>query len=550
VATRPRRRRANPGKAKRAAPAPTRGERNVKWIESYCRIPEGRDVGKPVRLRDWQKADIRKIYDNPAGTRMAILSFAKKNAKTSLAAFLLLLHLVGPEAVPNTQLPSTAQSREQAAVLFNLAAKCVRLSPELSAVIQIRDTAKQLACPELGTLYKALSAEASTAHGQSPIFAVHDELGQVRGPVSELFNAIENAMGAHESPLSVVISTQAPTDGDLLSILIDDGLAGHDPRIVVSLYTAPLELDPFSEEAIRAANPAFGDFLNSKEVLDQAERAKRIPSQEALYRNYTLNQRVEASSPFVSRSLWLSCAAPAKPIEGVPVYGGLDLSEVNDLTALVLIGKVDGIWQAHPTFWLPEEGLVERARRDRVVPFRLYQETGRRPEDRDRSSAAHADQPQAERLADQPRISGDDQLPSRPDLQRLRVRQPRRHRARGSRADPDRAGPGARRAATDYALRYYVRGKDGVEQEFGQDAIWHLRGPSWNSWIGHGRGRLARNAIGLSLGARAGQSDVQKNGPQTTASTASRKTSRRRNSSFSRRGWTSICRAASAPASR
>lgn len=352
-----------------------RGARNIAWIEKHCRIPEGKDVGKPVVLREWQRAELRKIYDNPHGTRMAIVSFGKKNAKTSMAAFLLLLHLCGPEAKPNTQLPSTAQSRDQAGVLFGLAAKIVRMSPTLLPVIVIRDNAKQLFCPELGTLYKALSAEASTAHGQSPVFAVHDELGQVRGPVSELFNAIENAMGAHESPMSIVISTQAPTDGDLLSILIDDALAGHDPRIVVSLYTAPLDIDPFSEEAIRAANPAFGDFLNANEVLNQAERARRLPSEEPLYRNYTLNQRIEASSPFVSRSLWASCGAPVKPIDGVPVYGGLDLSAVNDLTALVLIGKVDGVWQVHPTFWLPGDGLRDKARADRV-PYDVWHREG------------------------------------------------------------------------------------------------------------------------------------------------------------------------------
>jgi phage terminase large subunit-like protein len=235
----------------------TRAERNIRWIENYCRIPEGKDVGKPIKLRGWQKEDIKKIYDNPAVTRTAIISVGKKNGKTALAACFLLLHLAGPEAVLNTQIPSTAQSKDQAAVLFNLAARMVRLSPDLSSVINIRDTVKQLFCPELGTIYKALSAEASTAHGQSPIFAVHDELGQVRGPTSELYNAIENAMGAHDAPMSIIISTQAPTDGDLLSILIDDALNGNDPTVVVSLYTASMDIDPFSKEALKQANPAF-----------------------------------------------------------------------------------------------------------------------------------------------------------------------------------------------------------------------------------------------------------------------------------------------------
>jgi phage terminase large subunit-like protein len=326
-------------------------------------------------LRPWQRRDVRKIYDNPHGTRTAIISFAKKNAKTSTAAFLLLLHLCGPEAKPNTQLRSTAQSKDQAAVLFNLAAKVVRLSPTLAPVIQLRDTAKELLCPELGTHYKALSAEVSTAHGQSPAFAVHDELGQVKGPVSELYNALENAMGAHEAPMSIIISTQAPTDADLLSVLIDDALKGEDPRVVLSLYTADLDLDPFGVKAIKQANPAYGDFLNAKEIRDQAEKARRMPSQEALYRNYTLNQRVEVSSPFISRAAWMACKGAVPDLRGLPVYGGLDLSMTTDLTALVLVALVNGIWHVRPTFWLPGEGLRERARQDRV-PYDQWNKEG------------------------------------------------------------------------------------------------------------------------------------------------------------------------------
>lgn len=69
----------------------------------------------------------------------------------------------------------------------------------------------------------------------------------------------------------------------------------------------------------------------------------------------------------------------------------------------------------------------------------------------------------------------------------------------------------------DYSLRYFVRGKSGVEQEFGQDAIWHLRGPSWNSWLGMDPIYMTRNAIGLALSLERGQSEGQKNGLQTSA---------------------------------
>ena len=353
----------------------SRGDRNIAWIQEYCRIPEGKDVGQLVRLREWQKREIRKIYDNPAGTRRALISFGRKNAKTTLAAFLLLLHTAGPEARVNSQLNSAAQSKEQAAILFKLAAKIVRMSPDLASVIVIRDTIKELACPELGTLYKALSADASTAYGLSPVFIVHDELGQVKGPRSELYDALETAVGAHESPLSIVISTQAPTDGDLLSVLIDDALAGNDPRVVLSLYTADTELDPFSDQAIKAANPAFGDFLNPVEVRAMAEDARRMPSREAEYRNLVLNQRIDRNTPFIAKTVWQANGGEVSEWGDAPVYAGLDLSSTSDLTAFVPIAHVGEAWETTPTFWLPSEGLREKSRADRV-PYDVWHDQG------------------------------------------------------------------------------------------------------------------------------------------------------------------------------
>jgi phage terminase large subunit-like protein len=352
----------------------TRAESNIAWIQTYCRVPEGKLVGQPVELRDWQKELLGRIYDTP--TRRAIISFGRKNGKTGLAAFLLLLHLVGPEARPNSQLFSAAQSREQAAVLFQLAAKCVRMSPDLSAAIVIRDTAKELLCPEIGTRYRALSADASTAYGLSPVFTVHDELGQVKGPRSELYEALETASGAHDEPLSVIISTQAPTDADLLSVLIDDAKNGADPKVKLALFEAPTDEDPFSEATIRKANPAFGDFQNAAEVLAMAEDARRMPSRENEYRNLILNQRVDVNSPFVSRELWkANGGAVSDWDEDVSVYAGLDLSAVHDLTAFVPMAWIEDAWEIKPTFWLPGEGLAEKSRSDRV-PYDQWAQAG------------------------------------------------------------------------------------------------------------------------------------------------------------------------------
>lgn len=354
----------------------TRSERNAAWIEEHCIIPEGKLVGQPMHLTAEQREWLRRIYDTP--TRRFILSMARKQGKTAFAACLLLLHLVGPEARANSQLFSAAQSRDQAAILFALAAKMVRMSPTLSQYVGVRDTAKQLYCTELGTLYRALSAEASTAYGLSPVFVVHDELGQVRGARSELYEALETASGAQEEPLSVVISTQAPTDADLLSLLIDDARRGEDPRTKLVLYAADDDVDPFSEQAIRQASPHFDVFMNQQEVRDQALAAKRMPSREASYRNLVLNQRVNASNPFVSRAVWAACGSEIDRavFDHAPVFVGLDLSARNDLTAAVAVARdEDGVLHVWPVFFAPANGVAERAHRDRA-PYDLWGSQG------------------------------------------------------------------------------------------------------------------------------------------------------------------------------
>jgi phage terminase large subunit-like protein len=163
-----------------------------------------------------------------------------------------------------------------------------------------------------------------------------------------LYEALETATGAQSDPLSIIISTQAPSSSDLLSILIDDAIAGHDPRVVVSLYAADIEDDPFAEATIRKANPAFGDFLNAEEVMAMAEDARRMPSRETEFRNLVLNQRVEAESPFVSRNTWSSCAGELRSIRGGRYMAGLTIGgQGSDRDGPHREGGDQ--WQVHPS---------------------------------------------------------------------------------------------------------------------------------------------------------------------------------------------------------
>lgn len=351
------------------------GERVIAFIELYGIIPEGKDVGQPIRLAEFQKRFIREIYDNPHGTRRAYMSIARKNGKTALIAGMMLAHLVGPMAKLNSQIVSGARSREQAAQVYNYASKMVQLSPELSRLVRVIPSGKKLIGIPMNVEYKALSAEGKTAHGLSPVLAILDEVGQVKGPQDDFVDAITTSQGAHEAPLLVAISTQAATDADLFSQWIDDAEKSGDPRIVSHIYAAPDKCELLDKAAWKAANPALGLFRNLDDLAEQAKQAARMPSAENTFRNLCLNQRITVFSPFVSREVWKNCAGELEDFGESPVWAGLDLSARTDLTAMVIIGRIDGVWHVDSYFWTPENGLADRASRDRT-PYDVWAREG------------------------------------------------------------------------------------------------------------------------------------------------------------------------------
>jgi len=353
----------------------TRSERVLAFISRYCLTPEGQHVGKPFELAPFQVDYLKAIYDNPHGTRRAYLSLGRKNGKTSLCAAILLAHLVGPEAKLNSQIVSGARSREQAGVLHALASKMVTLSPDLSKICRVIPSGKRIIGLPMNVEYRALAAEGSTAMGLSPILAILDEAGQVKGPYDEFFEAITTAQGAHADPLLMAISTQSPTDADWFSIVLDDAERSADPRIVSHVYRAPEDCDLEDEAAWKLSNPGLGLFRSLDDVREQARQAKRMPSAENGFRNLVLNQRVNMVSAFVSASVWKSCNGAPHEFDGAPVWAGLDLSATTDLTAFVMVQRSGETWGVRPFFWIPAESISEASRRDKA-PYDLWVRQG------------------------------------------------------------------------------------------------------------------------------------------------------------------------------
>lgn len=274
----------------------------------------------------------------------------------------MLVHLVGPESVPNGEIYSAANDREQAAQVFKVAAQIVRADPELSELLKVVDSTKHIACFSNGSFYKAMSAEAGTKHGLNPTFVIFDELAQAKN--RELYDVLDTSMGARSEPLFIVISTQSNDPEHILSKLIDDGRDANDPTIVCHLYEVPEDcIDIFDPRVWKKANPALGDFRSLADLKATANKAKRMPAEEPKFRNLYLNQRVSPVASLISRVEWMACVGPAEFEPGEDVYLALDMSAVIDLTALCM-GSAGEKTKVRPFIWKPEDMLKEHSDRD------------------------------------------------------------------------------------------------------------------------------------------------------------------------------------------
>lgn len=323
-------------------PGRTRPDRVIRWLETLS-ITAGAHAGRRLALRPWQKEIIRAIYGTDAKgrrpVRTALVSMARKNGKTTLAAALALCHLVGPEAVARGQVVSAAADREQAAITYRELRAFALANPEIADRLLFRDFNKTVEDVVTGSTFAALSADHRKAHGLSPVVAICDELAQWRG--RELLDALQTGQGAHAEPLLIVISTRSPQPDNPLEELIRyagqvaDGTV-TDTSFAAAIWSAPLEADPWAPETWQAANPGLGDFRSREDVERQAARAQRIPAEEAAFRAYVLNQPYDAGDDaFLRRDDWMACGAEAEPAG--PCFAGLDLaSGAADLTAFSL----------------------------------------------------------------------------------------------------------------------------------------------------------------------------------------------------------------------
>ncbi len=357
----------------------TRADRILRFIAEFCLTPEGANVGKPLALAPFQVEFIRAVYDNPAGTRHAILSIARKNGKSALISSLVLAHVVGPERKQNAQLVAGALSRDQAALIYHLAEKMLNMQPKFEGLYKVVPSGKRIIGLKANTEFRALAADGTTAHGLSPVLAILDEVGQVKGATTPFLDAILTSQGAHENPLTIMISTQSASDADFLAMRIDDAQRSSDPHIVCQVFEADKDCDILDSEQWKKANPALGFFRSEKDLEEQLKQAARLPALEATARNLLLNQRISLDTLWLAPQVWKdNSALPDLEIfkDGRTVAIGLDLSQRTDLTAAVMAAEDDdGAIHLIPFVFAPQKGMREREMRDRA-PYTAWEKDG------------------------------------------------------------------------------------------------------------------------------------------------------------------------------
>lgn len=358
-----------------------KAQRVVKFIECL-KHTKGDFHGKQFKLLDWQKEIIEKAFgtvqdDDPTKRQYSTVyvEIPKKQGKSELGAAIALNQLVNDDEW-KAEVYSCAADRQQASIVFDVAADMVDQSPILKKKIKVIPSTHRMVYLPTGSLYQVLSAEVATKHGLNVSACIFDELHTQ--PTRALYDVMTQGSGdARKQPLWFFLTT-AGTDRNSICFTVHqkalDILEGRkkDDSFLPVIYSLPDDADWHDEKNWYIANPSLGITVGIDKVRIAYNKALESPADENMFRQLRLNQWVKQSVRWMQMDKWDECATPvdAKALEGRECYGGLDLSSTSDLTAFVLVFPPrddDEPYYIMPFFWIPEEQMDLRTRRDHVM---------------------------------------------------------------------------------------------------------------------------------------------------------------------------------------
>lgn len=349
---------------------------------------KGKWDGKPFFLLPWQEQIVRDIFGivNAEGKRQfrsAYIEIPKKNGKSELAAAIALYLLYG-DGEASAEVYSCANDRSQASIVFDVAKRMVEKSPALLKRSKIAAATKRIVNYRNAGFYQVLSAETGTKHGLNISGLVFDEIHAQ--PNRKLYDVMTKGSGdAREQPLFFIITT-AGTDKESICYELHtkalDIMNGR--KIDHSFYPVIYGLsdeDDWNDEANwYKANPSLGYTISIDRVRDAYRDALENPAEENVFKQLRLNIWTNSTVVWIPEHIYERGNLPINPaeLEGRDCYAGLDLSSTSDITALVLVfppRTENEKYIVLPFFWLPEETLELRCRRDHVL-YDVWQRQG------------------------------------------------------------------------------------------------------------------------------------------------------------------------------
>lgn len=346
---------------------------------------KGEWAGQTIELEPWQQFVVWSLFgwkraDGTRRFRTCYLEVARKNGKSTLAAGLGLF-LMTADGEPGAEVYSAATKRDQARITHAEATRMVKASPHLRRRltvyrdnIHIKDTASK---------FEPLGRDTDSTDGLNVHAAIVDEVHAHK--TRDLWDLIETATGARRQPLLIAITTAGYnrqslcwqqheyTNKVLDGVIEDDSWFG----IVFGID----EGDDWQDEAVWGkANPNLGVSKKLDDMRRLAKRAKDMPSALNSFLRLHLDVWTQSETKWIPREHWDACgmAVDAAGLRGRSTYGGLDLSSTTDITALLWVfppQSEDDLYKVLCRFWIPQEAMIERSRRDRV-PYDAWVRAG------------------------------------------------------------------------------------------------------------------------------------------------------------------------------
>lgn len=345
---------------------------------------EGPLAGQPFVLEPWQRELVRELFGRklPDGRRQystLYLEVPRGNGKSTFAAG-LALYLLTVEGEQSAKIYGAAADKAQAAIVFETAEKMVEASPQLAkGITAYRNKTMEFA--ESGSKYIVLSSEAYTKHGLNPSGIIFDELHAQ--PNRDLYDVLVTAMGKRAQPLMVMITTAGYDRNSICweqheyARKIIDGTIS-DPTWLARIYAADAEDDWTSPAVWAKANPNYGVSVREEFLRQQCASALQSPAYQNTFRRLYLNQWTQQENRWIDMAAWDGCGGALPDLAGRRCFGGLDLASTTDIAALVLVFAPEAEGEPVallPFFWIPQDSMIERERRDRV-PYSTWVRQG------------------------------------------------------------------------------------------------------------------------------------------------------------------------------